>query len=347
MDVLTALKHSALSLSSSLGVNFFLRQRLKNKLLVLCYHGVVSEDHQEDEYRYRNTVSVREFKRQLETIARTFTPVSGWEIIDWIEGKRNLPSYPIFITFDDGFRNNLTLGAPILLQMGIPAMVSVTTEYIGKTNILWPQEINERVLNWPEKVIPLPGDLSPIEMPQEQESRILIADKIRKLCKGLPISEREKYLKLIRIQERHFSNKADRELYEFLSWNEIRELHHKGINIGSHTVNHPILSQLPKEALQQELLNSKRKIEQELQSDCPWIVYPNGGHADVSPLVFSEASQVGYKVGFTLAGTMNSCIQEPMALDRISIPGHLPDYIFQSRISGLLTVFNHAKKSYL
>ncbi len=337
MGALTILKHSALSLSSSLGVNFLLRQRQKNKLVILCYHGVVSEDHMEDTYRYRNTVSVREFKQQLETIARAFTPVSGWEIIDWVAGKRNFPSHPIFITFDDGFRNNLTLGAPILLQMGIPAMVCITTGYIGKTKMLWPQEINERILNWPEKIIPLPGNLKDIEIPKELDSRILIADKIRKLCKVLPTSEREKYLKLIRIQEITLPNK---ELYEFLNWDEIRELHHKGINIGSHTVNHPILSRLPREALHQELQESKRKIEQELGSACPWIVYPNGGHEDVSPAVFFQASQVGYKVGFTLAGTMNSSNQEHMALDRIPIPGHLPDCIFQSRISGLYNFFN-------
>jgi hypothetical protein len=50
------------------------------------------------------------------------------------------------------------------------------------------------------------------------------------------------------------------------------------------------------------------------------------------------AQQVGYKAGFTLTGMMHANQNEPFSLDRVTIPGHLPGYVFQSRISGLYSL---------
>jgi len=338
MGVASIVKHSTLSLGGAMGLNALLRRRLKHTLVILCYHGVVSEDHHENGYRFRNTVSVKELQWQLENIAKHFTPITGWELIDWLEGKRDLPPFPVFITFDDGFRNNLTLGAPLLTRMGVPALVCLSTNYIGKSAILWPQELNERVLNWPYNTIPIPGSSVEVDVPTEAGARIPVADTIRRKCKQLSNAERENYMDKIRITNLEFTNHDDKELYEFLNWDEVRTLHKLGINIGSHTVTHPILSRLTDEDLHWELLESKNTIERELEAECPWIVYPNGGRDDVSPSVFSMAQQVGYKVGFTLTGKMYADRKEPFSLDRVTIPGHLPGYVFHSRISGLYSL---------
>ena len=57
------------------------------------------------------------------------------------------------VTFDDGYRNNLELGAPVLSSMGIPATVFVVTRDVGKQALTWSEagETNPAdLLTWDE-----------------------------------------------------------------------------------------------------------------------------------------------------------------------------------------------------
>lgn len=57
------------------------------------------------------------------------------------------------VTFDDGYRNNLTQGLPVLQRLGIPATVFVVTQDVGKTNVVWSEagETNPGdLLSWDE-----------------------------------------------------------------------------------------------------------------------------------------------------------------------------------------------------
>src|SRR5207237_10086115 len=44
---------------------------------------------------------------------------------------------PLALTFDDGYRDNLTHVAPILKRLGLPATIFLVTAYIGTPNALW------------------------------------------------------------------------------------------------------------------------------------------------------------------------------------------------------------------
>ena len=61
---------------------------------------------------------------------------------------------------------------------------------------------------------------------------------------------------------------------ECLVWQEVRELRANGIRFGSHTVNHPKLYELPWNAIESELLLSKKCIEQELDEEITTFAYP-------------------------------------------------------------------------
>ncbi len=45
------------------------------------------------------------------------------------------------ITFDDGFRDNLTVALPLLEKYNLPATVFVTADFIGKENYLSTEEL--------------------------------------------------------------------------------------------------------------------------------------------------------------------------------------------------------------
>jgi Predicted xylanase/chitin deacetylase len=61
---------------------------------------------------------------------------------------------------------------------------------------------------------------------------------------------------------------------ECLTWREVCELHGAGIEFGSHTVNHPRLSDLSWSAIEYELRESKTEIEDRLAEQVTTFAYP-------------------------------------------------------------------------
>lgn len=61
---------------------------------------------------------------------------------------------------------------------------------------------------------------------------------------------------------------------EYLSWNEVREMHTNGIRFGSHTVTHPDLRSLGPDEIDYELGCSKEIIENELGAPITSFAYP-------------------------------------------------------------------------
>jgi peptidoglycan/xylan/chitin deacetylase (PgdA/CDA1 family) len=61
---------------------------------------------------------------------------------------------------------------------------------------------------------------------------------------------------------------------DYLTWNEVRELHAAGIQFGSHTVTHPDLRSLGPEQIDYELGCSKERIEQQLGAAVESFAYP-------------------------------------------------------------------------
>lgn len=59
-----------------------------------------------------------------------------------------------------------------------------------------------------------------------------------------------------------------------LTWSEVRELQAAGIEFGSHTVNHPVLHDLPWDAVELEIRDSKRELESQLGKPVASFAHP-------------------------------------------------------------------------
>jgi len=236
------------------------------------------------------------------------------------------------------------LAAPELKKYGFSALFNVTTGYIGKKKLLWTKELDEIVLGWRKKTIPTPENKSDITMPLVLKEKIGIAEHLRSCCKKMSDEEREVFLNDLGSKEFSFKKKWHEELYEFMTWDEVRNLSSQGFEIGSHTINHPILTQLPEEKLKKELQDSKTIIEQKLDKECSWIAYPNGGIADVSPQIYHKTKKAGYKIGLTLMGSgFNNTSPNTFIMDRICIGGQEPRNLFLARTSNFLNNIRQLK----
>lgn len=327
-------KSLALALTRATGLQAMARHRCRDRLIVLCYHGVVSDDHAAAPYQYRNTVGASEFAAHLEVLQRRFRVVSADDVLAWVEGGAALPPHAVLITFDDGYRNNLTVAAPILRQHGMSALISVSTDYIGTDRMLWPMEVDLRLGTWAEGRIPMP-DGSTIDRPGDPAAREQLAIEVRRTCKRMPDDARRAYVaRLAEGRPLPLEARSDEELWRFMNWDEVRQAHAMGMHIASHTCSHPILSRLQPAQLEHELVASRRRIEQEVGT-CPALVYPNGGPEDVSPEVLAAVERAGYRMAFTLMEQVNPARPHRHRIERIGIPGHVGMEPFLFRASGL------------
>jgi peptidoglycan/xylan/chitin deacetylase (PgdA/CDA1 family) len=312
----------------------------RDSLLVVCYHGVVSHPRpvQSGEYHY-DTVPAVQFRRQLEVLSKWYRFVSLNEATEWLVKGSSGGIPPVLVTFDDGYRNNLSVAAPILRQLGVPAVFFLTTNYVGTPRILWPAEIGLRVEHSAGRRVPIPGQQDFRIVPSTKAEQSALGYRIRRLCKYLPNRARVGYLEKFRSATHLNPDAVDQEINSFMSWDEARQLASLGFDIGSHTMEHPILSRLDPDELCGELLGSKSKLEAELGMTVRTLAYPNGGAEDLSPAVMAEAERAGYSNAFAVGDTFHNRHRSPMAIRRMIIPGEAPASFFYFIASGCRDVF--------
>ncbi|MGE3274930.1 MAG: polysaccharide deacetylase family protein [Vicinamibacterales bacterium] len=341
MSAGTAAKRALYACLDRSGANAVLRTVSRSRVLVLCYHGVVHDRPRDASYLYRNAISEASFDAQMASLSRLCTPISAGQLLAAVEQGQRLPRSPALVTFDDGFRNNVQHAVPILKRHAIPAVFHVATGYIGTNRILWPLEVDLRLLQWPTgRPAPCPTQGPDLFLPERSE-RQASAQSIREACKRLPDDARVDYLRRLRERGDDGDVRQFGDLLRFMDWDDVRRLHREGFDIGSHTVEHPILSRLDGDAVARELRQSKRKIEAQIQAPCRTIAYPNGGVADYDHTVIEATRAAGYRAAFSLAERRaRPGAIAPWAVPRICVPAECPPATFRARISGAYEVLN-------
>jgi peptidoglycan/xylan/chitin deacetylase (PgdA/CDA1 family) len=102
-----------------------------------------------------------------------------------------------------------------------------------------------------------------------------------------------------------------------------------GIQAGSHTVTHPILTRISDERLRMELRDSKARLESVLGHEVSLFCYPNGATNDQ---VTAAVRDAGYGSAVTATPGFNGLSPDPFRLSRISAENDLPH--FAQNISG-------------
>lgn len=79
-------------------------------------------------------VSAEEFDTHMKAIKENgFTALTANEVVDFIKTGKKIPPKSVFITFDDGYKSEVAIAAPILRKYGFKAMVFlITNSLFGK-----------------------------------------------------------------------------------------------------------------------------------------------------------------------------------------------------------------------
>lgn len=228
-------------------------------------------------------LDVREFERHVAFLAREYQPVFLSELVAGLEGRARLPRGAVALTFDDGYRNNLYLVAPILARHGVPATIFLTTGLIGTDDWMWGYELEEIFSRYPlEQVCRASGDPTIIRLGSLGLSPRVLMSACVEYLKALPHAIMFEIVERLRAGFAVPVNDENR----FLSWDEVRELARQGFEMGAHTRGHPILTQLPLTEVDRELRACRDTLERKLGVRPTLFSYPNGAtNPEVTKLV--------------------------------------------------------------
>src|SRR5262249_8047209 len=112
--------HSALAWSGL--ASFYVKARGIRGAVILMYHSVAGEP----DSRWldpRNHLAPAALEEQLSFLARHRRVVPMSELVRALDEGRDLEAGSVVLTFDDGYRDNLTVAAPLLAEKKLPALL--------------------------------------------------------------------------------------------------------------------------------------------------------------------------------------------------------------------------------
>jgi peptidoglycan/xylan/chitin deacetylase (PgdA/CDA1 family) len=268
------------------------RTVFQKNAIILIYHRVAEANVDP----WALGVTPAHFAQQLQVLNTIANPVPLRDLVN-AKSDRELPPRPVCITFDDGYADNLYAAKAALEAYRVPATVFVTTGYIGVQENLWWDELAKLILDpesrQEELSLTLNGHHYAYTFPPQarepctpdsdakwraweaapglrQSAYVAIYEMLLKLSD----TEREKALEQLRTGATRYD---DRRQHRCLTENELRELGSGDlVEIGAHTLTHPVLAQLPLEQQAREIVGSKQRLEAVTGKDVTSFAYPFG-----------------------------------------------------------------------
>lgn len=279
-----------------------LRPRLPLRwLTILTYHRVIETP---DEFPFDRGVvdaSPAQFDEQMGMLRRDCTPIGLPELRAFLDGAE-LPPNAAMVTFDDGYRDNIEVAFPILERWRVPAVFFVATDYITRRRLFWWDRITYLLLNTAQRHLRLdyPQRLE-FDLPAERNRALQLLLRMVKSQYRLDLTALLE--ELTRACDLSWDDRLEARLanQQLMSWEDLKTLTQRGMEVQSHTVTHRPLQNLARSDLEDELTRSRVELEERLGTRVDSIASPGGYPLDRIPPLLEAMRTAGYVMGFSNA----------------------------------------------
>ncbi|HEY7514516.1 MAG TPA: polysaccharide deacetylase family protein [Vicinamibacteria bacterium] len=305
--------------------------------VILRYHRVYADG---VEPLYELGVSRALFEAQLDYLQRHCSVVPLGDVFDGLFHGGALPPRAVAITFDDGYRDNFDEAFPALRSRGLPATVFVSVENVERGMPFWWDRVAAAVDGAPRGPveIDLGGGIEVVNLDGLRTRRRLVD----RACEALKLMPHEEASAVLEALSGALGGTGPA-TGEILSWDQVAEMAGGGIEIGSHTLDHPVLSRLGADEAERQIVESRRRLEDRLGSPVRFFAYPNGKRDDVTPRVKEMVRRAGYHGAFSTIQGRPSAASDPFLVERIGVSvgmaadaaGDLSEALFATELAGI------------
>lgn len=313
-----------------------LRQRFgKKRLIIPMYHRVRDPSAIDETALLDVQVGVPAdlFERQLR-VFRWFGPLMTLdEAFKHLHDPTGVSQTAIALTFDDGYRDNITHALPVLLRNGVRATLFPVTRTASGGRPLWWDELTDtlskartngqglsRYLAGVEELVFSPADRLRLGLDLSHRAAAeFLGDRLLELR----ATRREQ---LLRSLASRLGVTPEQRAIEsrYADWDELRSAAALGFEIGGHTTDHTVLClEDPMEA-QTQIKRCRCLLEEKLASPVRSFAYPNGGH-DATVRALTAAA--GYRLAVTTQCGVNFATTDPFQLRRMPVHCERPFHL--------------------
>jgi peptidoglycan/xylan/chitin deacetylase (PgdA/CDA1 family) len=292
-------------------------------LIVLMYHRVGVPA---DPFR---TVDVEAFRRQMLWVRRRCRPIAPEELEDALHRPDRFRP-PVLVTFDDGFRDYHDHAYPVLKELGIPALVFLSTGFMDGGGLLWSDALRWALSRTRRGRAPLPGGGS-AEVAGPEARRAFLAAWASHLKRVSEAERAEALPGLLRLLADGAEPAPPPR--QMMTWDEVRATM-EGTRLGGHTHTHPILSRVGPERLDEEVAACRDRIAAETGRRPRHFAYPNGQPGDFTPAVQEAVRRHGFEAAFTAVEGVNGAETDRLALRRFSGRSAAPQVAWLRSVAG-------------
>ena len=285
------------------------------KLLTFFFHRVLEKP----DPMIPGEMHAAQFDQALRWIGDQFRVLRPLEACERLAAG-TLPARAAIISFDDGYRDNHDVALPLLKRHRMPAAFFVATGYLGDG-----VQFNDRLT---EAVRAHQGDtfdaarLGLGQLPTgDLQARLQTLHRLREGIKYLPLGERSLALERIEAACGVDASRRTRERERIMMTpEEVKALAAEGMEIGGHTVMHPILKSVDDATAFEEISLGRAALSALLPRPPQLFAYPNGKlGTDFEPRHADMARRAGFSYAFsTQRGAAD------VRTDRMMLPRYMP-----------------------
>lgn len=236
------------------------------RLQVVLFHRVLAQQ----DPLFPREVDAAQFGRLMQAVQRVYDVLPFGEAAAALREGR-LPPRALVVTFDDGYADNETQALPILRQLGLRGSFFISTGFLDGGR-MWNDSIIEYLRRTTRTELELSGlGLGRLRCSSLDERRAAIVAIIAKI-KYMDFARREEALDILGQACGRPALPTDL----MMRSEQVVSLHRAGMEIGAHTVNHPILTEVSDEVARDEIVRGREALQQLTGSPVTTFAYPNG-----------------------------------------------------------------------
>lgn len=307
--------------------------RRRGRRLILCYHRVIPPGGAEDSFHSPvHSVSLATLRAQMTWLQEFCHFCRLDEIV--ASAADGDPRWRVAVTFDDGYRDNLTHAFPLLAEMGIPATWFVTTGFVADPARLPWWDLATCIAGLREGRISVP--LSAAGGPEALDLARL-ADRNRLIAAltadGRAHAKRDAPPPVAAQVEAALAQRGQLPANAFVRPDGITAAARRPLlEIAPHSVTHPEMARLPAAAQRREIVDSRAQLMDWGASPSDWFAYPFGAKDSYDDTTVAILRDLGLRGAVTTRRAALGDDSDPYRLPRISVDARWSPARFRARL---------------